>query len=260
VNIQFRGGFAWLFTPEGQVYVCLVDKPGSQYRHRMVLEVLSADVDSATSQVPVRTHREWSYYALSGDVALAVDGASLPSGKVAKSFADVYSISAISQLPQPKIAADWRDRTSVRLLLSSGAVASLPGNAQPCKFVDGNGKDLGRRVMATQASYSAAVVPTRSVDLTSSEGRVVLRWRANISLVMLAECDCASTNPPVGAPVPGFDDVFYLYTGLGKECVVQALVDTFLASPSKMAKDASMQEGPGFITPGPDCLKHEHQL
>jgi hypothetical protein len=262
VTIEFVGGFAWLFAQTGEAYVALVHKTGSKFNHQMVLEVAQKDViASATTAKPIKVEKGMASYLLEDDVSLAVDGASLPTGKVVEEAGGtIYSISLINKRPQPKVAADWRAHTSVRLLLPSGRVKVSRTNEQSARFVDGNGKKFERRDMATRSTFHPPGSPPKTVDFTAKGGRVSIKTGNGSAVRISAQCDCDTVEPNEGDPLPGFDDVFVLYPStLAKADRVMALAAPILATPkSAMAGPAS--GGPGFVTPGPDCLKTKHAI
>lgn len=269
VNLNFAGGFVWIFAGDERATVGLVRAPaGSRYQHRMVLTVNRGLVIEAETTHPEEvTGANPPTYNLEGYVGITIDGFPLPATRLGRTvstidpsapndFFYVYRIGRLAEGAPPPIRTDWPRHLTVRLPLSAGRLVVSDEHPQVCTFQDGEGKPVAEeRKLATRISYTSRTAAASYVEVSADGGKVRINATSDLTLEITAECDCGSELVPVGSPLPGFDDVFELYD---KRLTPHFRVVPIKARMTAHGKAAGDVPGDNH-TPGPDCPPTEHE-
>jgi hypothetical protein len=269
VNLNFAGGFVWIFSGDERATVGLVRAPnGSKYQHRMVLSVDRGRIIKEQTTHPEEvTGANPPTYNLEGEVRITIDGRPLPAKRLGRTvstidpgkgndFFHVYRIGRLADGTPPPVRANWADYLTVRLPLSAGRLVVSEDNTQACTFEDGGGKPVAeQRDLATIIDYMSDIAAGSYVEVRADGGKVRMTATSDLLIKITAECNCGSERVLIGAPLPGFDDVFELYDErLTPQFRVIPLRATSLTAPQGKGAGG----GADKKTPGPDCPPTEH--
>ena len=271
-QVQFDGGFAWMFDGDKSATVAIPKKPvnSSSVAHEMVLIVGDpARLDPKATTLPGRPRGDALEFVLRGPVDIRIDKKDEgntgikrnvskvpPPAGVTDNFYFVYSIERLSQAggaPKPK--GTWRDDTLSTLKLDGGRVTVLPArfNAE-FDIKNGDGGLVTSRRLSSSLLYVSDSPVHETLAFKTRDGDVVLiPGGQNLALTIEANCTCANNHPAPGDALDGFDLVFNLYSALKKE---------FQLTPHVPA-GAHVTLSPltaGPISPGPDCPPSDHPI